>query len=136
MTLKDAFDQEKFVIDDAQYTDDDLQSMSLDDLDTLRMRINKKISGLSAFISTKKMEYANGGKGTTTESYMRYRSALSINQRVLTYVNYLIKKRNRTSRTIADCFMNQAKTVLSQEDFDLVLSNAKREMQSSEGELR
>jgi hypothetical protein len=36
MNLKDAFDQEKFVIDDNEYADEDFQAMSIDDLETLK----------------------------------------------------------------------------------------------------
>lgn len=132
MNLKDAFDQEKFVIEDAEYTDEDLQAMSIDDLETLKMRITKKINGLSVAIAEKRIDHANGGKGATKDWSMRHRAALSINQRVLTYVIYLIKKRMRNGRTLSDYFMNAAKSVLPRDVFENILTNAHQEMGNKE----
>jgi len=133
MTLHDAIDQDVFTIEDSQYTDADFQAMTVDELETMRLRISKKISGLSTAIAEQKIDYANGGKGTSKDKYLRYRSALTINQRVLTYVNNLVKKRLRASRTISDYFMDQAKTILPRKDFELVLSKAHNEMRTGEG---
>jgi hypothetical protein len=130
MNLKDAFDQEIFVIDDKEYTDEDFQTMSLDDLETIRLLINKKISGLNAAISEKKMDYADGGKGASKEWRMRYGSALSINKRVLTYVKHLINKRNRGERKISDYFMEAAKFILPRGDFENILTKAHQEMRN------
>jgi len=130
MNLKDAFDQDKFVIDGGQYTDEDFKAMSLDDLHAFKMRINKKINGLSSAIAEKKIDYANGGEGASKDWYMRHRSALSINQRVLTYVNYIIKKRHRSDRKIGDYFMAEAKQYLSPPVFDRILTKAHLEMET------
>ena len=130
MTLKDAFDQEKFVIDDKEYTDQDFQAMSLDDLETLKMQITKKINGLSTAIGGKKMDYANGGKGASGDWMKRHKNALTINQRVLTYVNYLIKKRHRSDRKISDYFMEAARTILAKNEFESILSIAHNEMKT------
>jgi hypothetical protein len=132
MNLKDAFDQDKFVIDDNEYTDEDFQAMSFDDLETIKMRINKKISGISASIKEKQIEYSNGGKGTSKAWYVSRRSALSINQRVLTYVNYLIKKHFQSKRKFSDYFMEAAKTFLPRRDFENILSEARQEMEAKE----
>ena len=79
MTLKNVFDQDYFSIDGKQYTDEDMKAMSFDDLETLKMLINKKISGLSTAIMEKKMDYANGGPGATRDWMKRHKNALSIN---------------------------------------------------------
>jgi hypothetical protein len=63
---------------------------------------------------------------------MSRKLALSINQRVLTYVNSLIKKRIRTSRTISDYFMNQAKARLPREEYESILTGAYNEMKTRE----
>jgi hypothetical protein len=133
MTLKDAFDQEIFVIDGKEYTDEDFQMMPLDGLETLRLRINKKISGLTAAISEKKMDYADGGKGASKEWMIRHKLALSINKRVLTYVKHLINKRNRGERKISDYFMDAAKSVLPRGDFENILTKAHQEMGNKGG---
>ena len=132
MTLRDAIDQDVFNIDDTQYTDADLQAMSVDELETLKMRINKRISGLSAAIREKQIDYSNSGKRAEKDWYMNRKIALSINQRVFTYVNSLIKSRRRLERNISDYFMEQAKTVLPRNDFELILSKAQREKETKE----
>jgi len=128
MTLKNVFDQDYFAIDGKQYTDEDLRAMPLDDLETLKILINKKISGISTAITEKKMDYANGGPGATREWMKRHRNALSINKRVFDYVIYLIKKRRRTERKIGDCFMSAAMDILPRGDYERILTKAQEEM--------
>jgi hypothetical protein len=133
MNLRDAIDQDKFIIDDRTFTDAEIQAMDIDALETLKMQITKKITGLSAALKEKQIDYASYGKGTSKEWYMKRRHALSINQRVLTYVNFLTRKRLRRERSIGDCFMNQAKVLLRQNDFDAILKNARDEMALLQG---
>ncbi len=128
MNLHDAIDQYKFIIDDKTLTDDDILAMDLDELETLKMRITKKISSISASIKEKQIEYASGGESASKKWYMSRKNALSINQRVLTYINSLIKKHLRKSRTISDHFMEQAKVLLPHEEFESILSSAHQEM--------
>jgi len=132
MTLKDAFDQEVFVIEDKEYTDEDLQAMSLDDLTTLKMLINKKISGLAAAIAEKRMDYANSGKRTSTNWTIRHRNAMSINQRVAAYINYLIRKHYKSDKKFSDYFLAAARLYLSQADYDSILAMANQEMRAEE----
>ena len=122
MNLHDAIDQSKFIIENRTLTDDELQAMDIDDLETLKLQIVKKITGLSASI------YAQRGKSASKEWYMNRRLALSINQRVLTYVNSLIKKRHRKARSISDYFMDEAKLFLKPKEYETILRNAHREM--------
>jgi hypothetical protein len=133
MNLYDAIDQNKFIIDGRTLTDDEIQAMDIDALETLKMRIVKKIAGLSASIKEKQIEYAKGGKSASKEWHMSRKLALSINQRVLAYVNSLIKKRLRTSRSIGDYFMSQAKVLLPRGAFESILSNAHQEMGKRNG---
>jgi len=132
MTLKNVFDQDYFSIDGKQYTDEDMKAMSFDDLETLKMLINKKISGLSTAIMEKKMDYANGGPGATRDWMKRHKNALSINKRVLEYVIYLIKKRRRTERKIGDCFMVAAMEILPRGDYNRILTKAQQELGKGE----
>ena len=133
MTLRDAIDKDFFYIENISYSDDEIKAMSFDELETLKMQITKKITGLSASIKEKQIEYSNGGKSATKSWYMSRRLALSINQRVLTYVSSIIKKRLRESRRISDCFMDQARELLPREEFESILSNAHNEMKMMEG---
>ena len=133
MTLHDAIDKDFFIIDETRYSDTEIQKMTLDDLETLKMRINKKISGLSASIKEKQIDYANSGRRASKDWYLNRKLALSINQRVLMYVNYLLKKRSKeASQGLGDYFMGQAKIILKKNDYELILSNAYREKECAE----
>jgi hypothetical protein len=133
MNLHDAIDQNKFIIDNRTLTDDEIQAMDVDALETLKMQISKKINGLSASIKEKQIEYASEGKSASKEWYMRRMSALSINRRVQTYVNSLMKKRLRKTKSIGDYFMDQAKVALPREEYESILTNAHNEMKTMGG---
>ena len=127
MTLFDAIDQNVYIIDDEEISDDEIQAMSIDNLETLKIRINKRISGISASIRDKKFDYKTTGKAASKDWFMKSKSALSINQRVLSYVNYLVKKRQKASRTISDYFMEQARGILPRQDYEHILNSAHNE---------
>jgi hypothetical protein len=134
MNLRDTIDQDKFIIDGRTLADDEIQAMDIDALETLKMQIAKKIAGLSASIKEKQIEYAKGGKSASKEWYMSRKNALSINQRVLTYVNSLIKKRLRKARSIGDYFMDQAEAYLTRGEYENILSSAHNEMKARANE--
>ena len=128
MTLQDAINKDIFIIDNSQFSDADLQRMTSDELETLKMWISRKISDVSASLKEKQIDYANGGEGATKDWYMKCKYALSLNQHVLHYVNLLIKKHRCSERSISDFFMSQAKTILSPREYELILSSAYKEM--------
>lgn len=134
MSLKDAIGKDKYIIDEACYTDNDLQAMSTDDLETLKMRITNKISGLAGKIQKKRIEYANGGEGATKEWYANHKYLLSLNEKVLPYINSLLKQRRRVGRNLGDAFMDEAKRTLPAKDFDVILLQAQKRIQTG-GEL-
>jgi hypothetical protein len=135
MNLNNAIGKEQFNIDGNSYTDDDLQGMKTDELETLKIRISKKISSLSIAIKEKQIDYAGEGKRTSKEWYINRKLALYINQHALTYVNSLIKKRRRAERSISDFFMNSAKSILPLQDYQLILNDAHKEKEAREGIL-
>jgi hypothetical protein len=127
MNLQDAIGKTVYIIENDQYTDSDIKNMSIDELERLKMRINLKIDGLSSAIKAKQIEYANGGEGSTKEWYVTHRYALTINQRMLPYINNIIKniiKRKRSEKSLGDHFMDQARQLLPQNDFETILKNA------------
>jgi hypothetical protein len=128
MSLRDAIGKEQYIIEGNQYTDADLKKMSLEDLESLRMRIELKISTLSLLIKTRQIDYTSGGKGTTKEWYMRHKYVLLINQRVLPYIANIIKQRRKKLRGIGDYFMDEAKVFLKPNDYEAILKNAQHEM--------
>ena len=130
MTLRDAIDQDVYRIDDEQFTDADFQAMSIDELETMKLRISKKISGLSDAIHKWKITNDNGSEADSKERYLSLRSALSISERVAAYVKALIKQNTRMSRTTGDIFMEKAMTVLPREVYEQILRSAQGEMQT------
>ncbi|GHU83774.1 hypothetical protein FACS189468_9180 [Spirochaetia bacterium] len=128
MTLRDAIDKEYFYIENISYSDNDLKTMSLDELETLKMLITKKISGLSLLLKEKQADNFNEENVSKGWSMSRKR-ALYINQRVLVYVSSLMKKqRKKETRGLCDYFMDEAKSYLKANDFEAILQNARREM--------
>lgn len=127
MSLKDAIGRDIYTIDNDTFSDFDLQSMSTEALESLKLRINNLIGILSSDIKVKQIEYSNGGMGATKEWYVKHKRALSINQRVLPYINGLIKQRSKGERAISDFFMDTARAVLSQKEFEGIMAIAQRE---------
>ena len=128
MTLRDAIDQDVFRIDDDRYTDADFRAMSIDDLETMKMRINKKIGGITIAMKEKQIGYAKMGDETSKSLCMNHRLAMSINQRVMTYINSLIRQRYREARGIGDAFMEQARAILPADDFANILDKAEKKL--------
>lgn len=126
MSLKDAIGKDAYIIDGASYTDNDLQAMSTDDLEKLKMRIADKISGLAAAIQKKRIDYSNGGEGATKKWYADHKFLLSLNEKVLPYINSLLKRRRRSEINLGDAFMNQAKQILPAKDFEVILLLAQK----------
>jgi phage gp37-like protein len=119
MTLRDAIDKDQFIIEKVCYLDDELKAMSLDGLETLKMQITKKISGLSLALKETDGNFSMGKK-----------RALYINQRVLIYVNSLIKKHGQKKMSLADHFFVQARAVLPPMLFEQILSEAQASMRA------
>jgi hypothetical protein len=118
MTLRDAIDKDQFIIEKVCYSDDELRAMSLDKLETLKMQITKKINGLSLSLKEKQDDSFNGGR----------KRALYINQRVLVYVNCLMKKHSLQKLSIADYFFEHAKAILPPMLFEQILNDAQTSM--------
>jgi hypothetical protein len=133
MNLKDAIGKDKYIIDEACYTDEDLQAMSTDDLETLKMKVANKISGLAAKIRNKQIEYANGGEGASADWYANHKYLLSINEKVMPYINSLLKRRRRAERNLGDAFIDEARCALTAKDFDLIFLRAQKRIQTGGG---
>jgi hypothetical protein len=103
--------------------------MSTEELERLKMRINLKINSLSSAIKAKQIDHSKGGEGATKEWYINHRYALTINQRVLPYINSLIKQRRRR---LSDHFMDQARKLLPQDEFEMILKNAQIKMEGNQ----
>jgi hypothetical protein len=130
MSLKDAIGKDLFVIDDDHLTDSDLQDMPTADLEKLKLRVNNKVSFLSIAIKEKQIDYTAGGEGATKEWYVKNKFALSVNQGALVYINSLIKQRRRSERNISDVFMDEAKAILPERDFEIILTSAQRKLRA------
>jgi hypothetical protein len=125
MNLRDAIGKDVYIIDGETFTDTGLRAIPAEELERLKMRIGLKINSLSLAIREKQIEHSEGGAGSTKEWYVKRKYALAINQRMLPFVNILIKQRRRSERSIGDLFMDQARLILPQNDFENILENAR-----------
>jgi len=124
MTLKDTIDKDFFYIESISYSDKDLKKMSVDELETLKMKIQKKIDGISLSLK---------GKQSYIDTNSRKR-ALYINQRVLVYVSLLIKNQRQQKKTISEYFFEHARDILPIEQFDQILDEAEKSMKVQKGD--
>jgi hypothetical protein len=122
MTLRDAIDKDQFIIEKVCYLDDELKAMSLDELETLKIQITKKISGLSLALKENNGNFSMGKK-----------RALYINQRVLVYMNNLIKKQGQKKTSLADHFFVQARAILPPMLFEQILNEAQASAKGGAG---
>jgi hypothetical protein len=123
MNLQDAIGKDVYIIENDRYSDIDIKTMPLDELDRLKMRINLKIDGLTSAIKAKRIEHAKGWEGLTKEWYVKHRHALTINQRMVPYINAVIRHR-RAKKSLGDHFIDQARRLLPQNDFETILKSA------------
>jgi len=126
-SLWNVIGQDVFRIDDEQYNDADFQAMSIDELEVMKLRISKIISGLSTAIANSKLDSANGKEAVSKEWLVSRRSALSINERVSGYVKSLISYRLRMKKTTNECFVRNAKATLPPELFNQLMNKAQQE---------
>jgi hypothetical protein len=124
MNLRDAIGKDVYIIENDQYTDTGFQNLPTEELERLKMRISLKINSLASAIKAKQIDRANGGEGATKEWYVNHRYALTINQRMLPFINSLIKQRRRSGKSMSDHFMDQARLLLPRDDFEAILKSA------------
>jgi len=128
MRLRDAIKKDTFIIDSDEYTDSDLEAMSIDELETLKLRIRNCVDGLTTAIKAKQIEHETGIEPITSDWFVRHRIAQAINQQALSYVNKLIKRRTKVKRPFSEFFMDAAKAGLRPEEFESLMQKAKTEM--------
>ena len=120
MRLADAIGKEKFIFEHKEYTHDDFIKMSSEELTTLKARINLKVTNIADIIKEK--------KETESEDWLKRRKyVLSLYNKIIPYINELLKQRHKIERSLGDCFMDQARIILSLELYELILNNAGRE---------
>jgi len=120
MKLIDAIGKEQFIFDEKQYTDDNFLEMSSEELATFKARVNLKIMNLSDIIEEKRAT-------ETKDWYKRRKYALSLHNKMIPYINSMMKRRHKIERNLGDCFMDQARIILPTEDYEMILTNAGRE---------
>jgi hypothetical protein len=121
MNLIAAIGKDVFIFEDKQYTDDDFQQMSLEELETFKAKLNVRASDISDKIRQEKRSEDSGW-------YDRKKYALSLTNKMIPYIRYAIKQRLKKERSLSDHFMDQAKILLPKRDFEIILNNAGKEM--------
>jgi len=120
MNLIDAIGKDIFIFEDNKYTDNDFKNMSSEDLATFKARISLKITDIADIIKARRK--LEDGAWLARRKY-----ALSLHTKIVPYINSLLKRRHKMERCLGDHFMDQARIVLSTEDYEMILRNAGRE---------
>jgi len=123
MTINDAIGKDIFVFEKIQYTDDDFLKMTSDELATFKARLNLKVTDIADIIEEKKRQ-------ETKDWYKRRKYALSLHTKMIPYINDMLKRRYKTERNLGDCFMDNARAILSAEEYEKILSTAQNEMRT------
>ena len=117
MNLMDAIGKDIYIFEDKKYTDEDFQKMSSEELATFKARINLRITDtidiIKEFRETRNREWLE-----------RKQFAKSLNQKMIPYINELLRKRYKQERSISDYFMDAAKVILPPNEFEMILNNA------------
>jgi len=117
MTLNDVIGKDVFIFEEKQYTDDDFLKMSLEELATFKARLNRKVTDIADKIKAMK-------DIETPDWYVSKKYALSLTSKMIPYINFAIKQRNKKDRSLGDHFMDQAKIYLPEKEFEIILNNA------------
>jgi len=121
MTLRNVIDKDRFFIENVSYSDKDLKAMSADELETLKMKITKKIKGLSLA-----MENNPTNDPYSKDLINRQKRARYFNENVLVYVNLLIKSQRSQKKTMTDYFFEHARDILPIALFNQILDEAQK----------
>jgi len=127
MILNDVIGKDTFIFEGGEYKDSDFLEMSLEELETFKARLNLKATDIADKIQARK-------KLEKPDWYAKKKYALSLTQKMIPYINFVIKQQGKKDRSLGDHFMDQAKILLPKRDFDVILSSAGRAMELG-GEL-
>ena len=119
MNLKDAIGKEHFIFEGKQYTEDDFQKMTPEELEAFKARVNVKITDIADIIREKRMLESK-------EWYSRRKYVLSLHNKMIPYIKSLLKQQRKKQRNLGDCFIDQAKRVLPPSDFESILISAQK----------
>ena len=121
MKLTDVIGKDFFIFEDRRYTDIDFQEMPLEELETFKARLNLKATDIADKIKARK-------KIEDPDWYTRRKYVLSLTTKMIPYINFAIKQRRKKDKSLGDYFMDRAKVLLPEQDFETILSDAGREM--------
>ena len=133
MKLQDIIGKDVFLFKGKEYTDQDLQRLSTEELEEMKMQVSADIFKISVTIKSKQIEFASGGDGFKKEDYINLKRAMSFLQRILPYLTRMIKQRHKDERWLSDYFMDEAKLYLSPGEYETILSRARKERELLRG---
>lgn len=134
MGMRDIIGMDSFMIGDVSYTDADLESLPLDRLEDLKIKVSSDIIAISTQIKTIQIkadaglpidETVAGIPEKSADWLIKANHALSKNQRFLPYLSSIIKKRRQSGRSVASYFMDVAREELDAQDFQSLLEESK-----------
>jgi len=121
MTLQDVIGKDIFIFEAKHYADKDFQEMTLEELETFKARLNRKKTDIADKIKAMR-------DVETAEWFVSKKYALSLHTKMITYINFAIKQRIKKDRGLSDHFMEQAKILLPEKEFETILNNAGKVM--------
>lgn len=125
MGMKDVVGIDNFKLGETSYADEDLNALSLEQLEELKLKINTNILSISSKIKSKQAEYSAGGEGASSEWFIGANHALNVNQRFMPYLSAMIRKRRQTGRSLDSYFVDVARETLSAQRFQDILNEAR-----------
>jgi len=93
MNLKDAIGKEHFIFEGKQYTEDDFQKMTPEELEAFKARVNVKITDIADIIREKRMLESK-------EWYSRRKYVLSLHNKMIPYIKSLLKQQRKKQRNL------------------------------------
>ena len=134
MNLQSIIGKDVFRFEDKEYTDQDIQNLSTEDLENMKMKVSADIVRIASVVKSKQVDFFNGGNGLKKEEYINLKHAISILQRMLPYLNKMVKQRHRRERSISDYFMDEAKLYLEPIEYETILIRARKEQELLRGQ--
>lgn len=150
-SMKDIIGIDRLRIGEIWYTDDDLYALPIEKLEDIKLRVNSLVIDISSKIqdqlatnhalltkvSQSKARWSSGepaapvepGEGAPEDPdlawYVNAKYALNLFQRALPYISNILRRRRSSERPFSSWFMDAARDILTQEQFEELSEEAR-----------
>ncbi len=131
MSMIDIIGITEFEIQDKVYTDMDLERMTIDELEDLKIKVDAATVDLGTRVeareqvSPEQMERGEIPEEPFKVWHSRSKGILAQYRRFVPYLSSLIRRRRRAAKSIESYFMDVARDTMETEDFGFILLEAK-----------